>query len=117
MHAAPTDFTFGRQPFPEALGNVASFGKSPGNALLVAIRVLSPIGRATSRIDTHNAVGPHAEIAEGLGDMTGFADLGDEVLAVMLTAHGRTTTVGCHTGATTEPTTKHLAATLSARRF
>src|SRR5205807_2296770 len=68
-------------------GDVARQTKRLGNALLIAFGILRPVAGAGRGVDTDDAVGPNAKLAQAFGDAAALADLGEEVGAVRVAAH------------------------------
>ena len=71
-------------------GDDAGFAESAGDPLLVALGVGEPAIHAAGRIRPHGPIGPHAELAEHLGDAAALADLVEKVCAIFRPTHRRT---------------------------
>ena len=90
VHAAPADLAFGRKALPEALGHVASLGKSASDLRLVAFRILRPVRHAARGINPHHPVRPGAELPQPLANAAGLANLPDKLPAIFFAPHRRT---------------------------
>ena len=93
-HAAPADFTCGRQTLPMIVCDRAGVSEGIGDPSGVARRIFRPLARTGRRIDTDDAVGPDAQLAQCLADSAGLFDLNEKLLTVGLAAHSGTAAGG-----------------------
>jgi hypothetical protein len=89
MHAAPADLSFGDKEFAVILGDPGRFRKSLGDLPGPALRVLVPGIHASGGIDADAAGRADADLAHLPADLAGLSHLRQELLAVLLRAHGR----------------------------
>src|SRR5215207_5115340 len=89
MHPAPADLSFRRQPLAVALRHVAGLTKGLGDDTGVPGGVLRPFFDGSRRVDAHDAVGAHAQLAQTAGDAAGLVDHLHEAGAVFGAAQCR----------------------------
>src|SRR5262245_36821380 len=89
MHTAPADFALGGEAFAVIGGDVAGLPERLGDLFLIAFRVLEPVAGARRRVDTDDAVWPHAEFAQLLRDATTLLHLLNELLPLGFRAYRR----------------------------
>jgi len=88
VHPAPTDLPLGSQLLAVVFGDGAGLAEGLGDLLLALLGSGVPGLDAAGRVDAHDAVGPHAQLAQAPGDAAALADLVEELLALLGGAHG-----------------------------
>ncbi len=82
------NLAFGDDELAVVFGDVAGLGEGLGDQFRVALGVLVPGLDRGGTVDADPAGGADAEIAHLQADLAGLADLGQELTALLLGAHG-----------------------------
>ncbi len=89
VHATPADLPLGGEALAVVPGDLAGLLEGLGDLLLVPLGVGGPVADAAGRVEPDHAVGPHAQLAQPLGDPAALADLLQELPAPLALVHRR----------------------------